>query len=267
MARCLIALGSNLGDRAVQLQQALAGLTRLPATRLLTRSREYRTRPIGGPAGQGEFLNAAALVETSLAPSAVLAALERLEESLGRQRTERWAARTLDLDILLYDDAAINSPELTVPHPRMSYRRFVLEPAAEAASWMIHPDSAWTVGSLLDHLDHAPESVAVAALDSQAAVHFANRLAADVSLPRSEQAGAVSGRPTVQTWSAWRAAEVSQRPRLILALADLGGVDRRQLRKMLHLPPTGPIGWIDIHDARFHEEAIAAIQAVWPTIA
>ena len=98
-----------------------------------------RDRPIGGPAGQEPFLNAAALLETSLPPAELLARLQRIELHLGRTRETRWAARTLDLDLLLYDNLVLNTPYLTLPHPRMAFRRFVLEPAAEVAPEMAHP--------------------------------------------------------------------------------------------------------------------------------
>src|SRR5215204_154465 len=103
MAHCLIALGSNLGDREETLRQAASELSRLPATRLVALSRWHETPTVGGPAGQGPFLNAAALVCTSLIPTALLAELRRIEATLGRVRGERWAPRSLDLDVLLYD--------------------------------------------------------------------------------------------------------------------------------------------------------------------
>ena len=97
---------------------------------------------VGGPPDQGEFLNAAAVMETSITPLRFLEQLQRIESRHGRQRAERWAARTLDIDLLLYGDEVIETPMLTVPHPRMSFRRFVLEPAAEIAPRMFIPSSA-----------------------------------------------------------------------------------------------------------------------------
>lgn len=100
----LIALGANLGDRQSQLERGLDRLGKEPGVRVLRRSHWYETSPVGGPIGQQPFLNGAALLETTLAPQDLLAALFRVEQALGRTRDERWAARTLDLDLLLFDD-------------------------------------------------------------------------------------------------------------------------------------------------------------------
>jgi 2-amino-4-hydroxy-6-hydroxymethyldihydropteridine diphosphokinase len=153
MANCLLSLGSNLGDRGAHLQAALRSLSSLPQTKLLAQSSFRDTKPAGGPAAQDPFLNAAALIETSLTPQQILAELQRIENELGRVRTERWGPRTLDLDLLLYDQLELESLELTLPHPRTSFRRFVLESAAEIAAEMIHPINGWTIGRLLTHLN------------------------------------------------------------------------------------------------------------------
>ncbi|RYY73001.1 MAG: 2-amino-4-hydroxy-6-hydroxymethyldihydropteridine diphosphokinase [Comamonadaceae bacterium] len=126
-----IGLGANLGDPLASLRQALAALGALPATRLVRSSRFYRSAPVdaGGP----DFINAVALVETRLDPVELLAALQGVEQAAGRERPYRNAPRTLDLDLLLYGDARIDSPALTVPHPRMRERAFVLLPLADVA--------------------------------------------------------------------------------------------------------------------------------------
>lgn len=162
MAVGLVALGSNLGDRAAALDRAVALLDSDDALRHVAVSRYHETPPIGGPAGQPPFLNAAVRLETSLSPHALLAHLQSIEAALGRQRSQRWAARTLDLDLLLYDDVVLDSPELTLPHPRMAWRRFVLEPAAEVAADMRHPQIGWTVAELLAHLNESVPYVALA---------------------------------------------------------------------------------------------------------
>ena len=161
MSDCLISLGSNLGHSAELLQQAIDRLRALPRIELLAVSSPLETPPIGGPPGQLPFLNAAARLETSLSPSALLATLQQIEQELGRQREVRWGSRTIDLDLLLYGDVVLESPELTVPHPRMAWRRFVLEPAAEIAGDMRHPLLGWTVRRLLDHLHTAPKYLAI----------------------------------------------------------------------------------------------------------
>ena len=153
MAWCLIALGSNLGDRAENLRSAIDALARFPETRLAARSSWHETLPEGGPAGQGPFLNGAALLATELSPEAMLADLQQIETSLRRVRSERWGPRTIDLDLLLYDQELRQTAELTLPHPRMESRRFVLAPAAEVAPWMVHPARGWVVARLLANLD------------------------------------------------------------------------------------------------------------------
>ena len=162
MSRALISLGSNLGDRQQSLIGALARLADCAEIHVAATSRWYATSPVGGPAGQGEFLNAAALVETSLSAVELLAELKKTEKDFGRQRHERWDARILDLDVLLFDDQIINTPDLVVPHPRMAFRRFVLEPAAEIAATMCHPTSGRTVEELLENIDRRPRYVALA---------------------------------------------------------------------------------------------------------
>lgn len=164
MATTLIALGANLGDRLGNLQRAIELLNRPPAQRVVAHSRWFSTAPIGGPAGQTPFVNAAARVETSLTPLELLALLSDIEAELGRQRRERWAARCVDLDLLLFDDLLFDTPELQLPHPRMAFRRFVLEPAADVAADLVHPGIGWTIGQLLQHLNTAPNYLALTGL-------------------------------------------------------------------------------------------------------
>ncbi len=156
MASALIALGSNLGDRQRILDDAVAALALQPNIVVLGTSRWHATRPVGGPADQTEFLNGAMLLGTSLSPQQLHAVLQQIELSAGRTRGDRWAPRTLDIDLLLYDRLIIDTPDLVVPHPRMSFRRFVLEPAAEIAGWMVHPSIGWTIKQLHDHLPTGP---------------------------------------------------------------------------------------------------------------
>jgi 2-amino-4-hydroxy-6-hydroxymethyldihydropteridine diphosphokinase len=162
MSLCLIGLGSNLGEREATLERTLDRLARHPEIRVAGTSRFFETSPSGGPPGQGSFINAAAVLETALGPKAVLGVLLGIETSLGRQRGERWGPRTIDLDLLLYDDAVLETPALVVPHPRMAWRRFVLEPAAEVAGPMIHPTTGWTIDRLLAHLNSAKDYLAIA---------------------------------------------------------------------------------------------------------
>lgn len=131
--RAYIGLGSNLEQPQQQVSAAMLALAELPETRLLARSSLYRSAPVGY-ADQPDFVNAAALIETALAPQALLQALLALEKQFGRVRTFLNAPRTLDLDILLYDDLVIADTNLVVPHPRMHERAFVLLPLAELAA-------------------------------------------------------------------------------------------------------------------------------------
>lgn len=129
-----IGLGANLGDPAAALREAFEALARLPATRLLAASRLYRT-PAWGRTDQPDYVNAAALLETALDPQALLAALLDIERRAGRVRDgHRWGPRTLDLDLLLYDDRVIDLPGLRVPHPHLHERAFALVPLAEIAA-------------------------------------------------------------------------------------------------------------------------------------
>jgi 2-amino-4-hydroxy-6-hydroxymethyldihydropteridine diphosphokinase len=129
-----IALGSNLGDRAAHLRFALTTLAATPGFFLLRVSRFHETAPVGGPPGQGPYLNAAALLSTTLSPRALLDTLLDIESRAGRTRSVPNAPRTLDLDLLLYADLAITTPDLQVPHPRMWTRSFVVEPLAECVA-------------------------------------------------------------------------------------------------------------------------------------
>jgi dihydroneopterin aldolase/2-amino-4-hydroxy-6-hydroxymethyldihydropteridine diphosphokinase len=124
----IVALGSNLGDREDFLRQAIGELGNV-----VSMSQVFETEPIGGPDAQGAYLNMVAKVETSLDPFAFLRRCQRIEAGALRQRTVRWGPRTLDVDVLFFDDIEIESEELTVPHPRIGERRFVLVPLSEVA--------------------------------------------------------------------------------------------------------------------------------------
>ncbi|WP_374328868.1 2-amino-4-hydroxy-6-hydroxymethyldihydropteridine diphosphokinase [Azonexus sp.] len=130
MAIAYIALGANLGDPASTLRTAFAALAELPDSRLLARSALYLSAPVG-LTGQPDFVNAAAHIETTLPPEALLDALFAIEQQFGRLRGERNGPRTLDLDLLLYDQQVISTPRLTLPHPRLHLRAFVLLPLAD----------------------------------------------------------------------------------------------------------------------------------------
>jgi 2-amino-4-hydroxy-6-hydroxymethyldihydropteridine diphosphokinase len=141
-----IGLGSNLGDREATIASALAAL---PGVVAVSRLRE--TAPVG-VVDQPRFLNGVARLETALAPRELLDALLAVERSLGRERHERWGPRTIDLDLLLYGNEVVDEPGLTVPHPRLHERRFVLEPLAELDQALVVPGRG-RVDELLSKLD------------------------------------------------------------------------------------------------------------------
>ena len=128
MTRVAIGLGSNLGDRLDHLTRAFDELGALGT--VVHVSSIYETAPMGGPR-QGDYLNAVVVVESELTPREILDELLRIERTHGRARRERWGPRTLDLDLLVYEGLTVDEPGLTVPHPRIAERRFVLEPLAE----------------------------------------------------------------------------------------------------------------------------------------
>jgi len=142
-----LGLGSNLGDRQANLERAIKGLE-ANEIRILSRSSLYETEP-QDIAAQPWFLNMAVKAETDLFPRRLLACVHRIEASLGRRRVVAKGPRIIDIDILLYGDTVITTPELVIPHPRMQDRRFVLEPLLELSPNLRHPISGRTVLSLI----------------------------------------------------------------------------------------------------------------------
>ena len=130
MTDCFIGLGANLGDPLEALRMAARELDTPDFGRVTARSSIYRSAPVGPP-GQEDYLNAVLALETTLTPEALLSGLQDIENRAGRVRAERWGPRTLDLDLLLYGDLALHSEPLTLPHPRIAERNFVLLPLAE----------------------------------------------------------------------------------------------------------------------------------------
>ena len=144
-----IGVGSNLGLREQNFTKAKVLLSHQLRIRFLCSSLIYETEPVGGPP-QGRFLNAVWEIETELPPHELLKILQTIERSLGRERKERNEPRTIDLDILFYDDLVLNDSELTIPHPRMSERWFVLKPLWDLAAEFVHPVLKKSVCELLD---------------------------------------------------------------------------------------------------------------------
>jgi 2-amino-4-hydroxy-6-hydroxymethyldihydropteridine diphosphokinase len=157
-----IALGSNLGDRQAYLDRAIQSLREQPGVAVTRVSSWHETVPVGGPAGQGNYLNGAAELQTDLEPIALLRVLLDIERDLGRVRLERNGPRTIDLDLLLYADRIVHEPGLVVPHPRLHERDFVLNPLAEVAPEARHPVLGQTIRELKAQLQPAPLAVASA---------------------------------------------------------------------------------------------------------
>jgi len=169
----------------------------MPGIALLEVSQFMETRPVGGPPGQPAYLNAACLIETSFEPEDLLEMLAAIENTLDRRREQRWGPRSIDLDLLLHGDRIIENERLQLPHPRMTTRRFVLEPAAEIAPDLQHPQAGCTIGDLLENISQRHLHVAVVGVPGSGCPEVASAVA-DVTLSRQLHAPAalpIAGRP------------------------------------------------------------------------
>ena len=151
--RAVLSVGSNLGDRLGTLQGCVQAIGALPDTDVLARSPVYETAPVGGPA-QPDYLNAVLIIDTGLAPRALLTATQRIEADFGRVRAERYGPRTLDIDIISYDEEVSGDPVLTLPHPRARERAFVLAPWRDVDPAAVLPGHG-PVAALLARADQA----------------------------------------------------------------------------------------------------------------
>lgn len=154
MVMAYVALGANLGDKVAALKQAVTAINNLPLTQVNKTSSLYRTAPQGDDTGialGGDYLNAVAELQTDLTAHALLKHLQCIEQAAGRQRLYRNAPRTLDLDLLLYGRASIDTAHLTVPHPRMLQRAFVLVPLQEIAPALVSADQLLAVSGQAIH--------------------------------------------------------------------------------------------------------------------
>jgi 2-amino-4-hydroxy-6-hydroxymethyldihydropteridine diphosphokinase len=154
--QCLIALGSNLGDRLENLRVGIEELSNIDGLHIDDVSKLYETAPVGGPDEQGPYLNAALTATTTIGAADLLAQLHRVEAIRERERTVRWGPRTLDLDLLIYGDLVSDDPDLEVPHPRQHERRFVLVPVCDVAPDLVHPALGRTMRDLLADLPVEP---------------------------------------------------------------------------------------------------------------
>lgn len=150
MTEAYIGLGANLGDRLHHLHQAVSLLAQAPQIQVVRQSLVYETQPVGD-VPQGDYLNQVVVVDTQLSPQALLQRMHDIESALHRQRIVRWGPRSVDLDLLLYGEVHLDAPELTLPHPQLANRRFVLVPLLEVIS---ADRTAWIAELLMHTLDH-----------------------------------------------------------------------------------------------------------------
>jgi len=285
MTTCLLGFGSNLGDREATLRAVLTEITVLPDIIVTQHSEWFHSRPIGGPEGQDDYLNAAAVIETTIPPLRLLDELKKLESRHGRFAAERWSARSIDIDILLYDTEVAETEMLTLPHPRMSYRRFVLEPAAQVAAKMLHPIIGWPVERLLLHLNSASDKLAIVSPSDQARARLAGVIqergkATPVSAPEFQTAE----HHWPSAWTSWFALQPisalptseEDKPALPYAAAAfpkltilLDGpfakpADKLQWSTLVRQPGRGPTLRLQTpNPAEIDAETLAAIAAVW----
>ncbi len=158
-----IALGGNLGASQHILLSAMTAIDQARGIKMIARSPLYKTAPVGPP--QPDYLNACILIETNLTPRALLQQLLTIENQFGRVRQERWGARSLDLDLLLFGDQIVDLPGLTVPHPRLHERPFVLIPLMDIAPQWPHPIFGKTIAQLVDQLSMTTPITGVEQLD------------------------------------------------------------------------------------------------------
>lgn len=285
MTTCLLGLGSNLGDREAILRAVLADIAALPDVQVTQYSNWVRSQPIGGPEGQEEYLNAAAVIETTIPPLPLLDELKKLESRHGRHPAERWGARSIDVDILLYGREVAETEMLTLPHPRMSFRPFVLEPAAQIAPKMLHPIIGWPVERLLLHLSSARDTLAIVSPSDQAR----NRLAQVIQERGSATPDAAPEFQTAEhhwpsAWTSWfarkstsppttseenkpalsYAAEAFPKLTILLDGPFAKPADKVQWSTLVRQPGRGPTLRLQTpNPAEIDAEALAAIAAVW----
>lgn len=151
LSKSAIAIGSNIGDSGAILAAAIETLAQTPGIILEAKSNWYKTKAVGPP--QPDYLNACAILQVEMIPQLLLKTLLQIENKFGRVRQERWGPRSLDLDLLLYNDLILDTPTLQVPHPRMRERAFVLVPLAEIASDWVEPVSRCAIKGLVKEVD------------------------------------------------------------------------------------------------------------------
>lgn len=235
-SECLVALGANLDRPERALADAVAALEKLSGTPLSV-GRLIRTPAIGGPPGQGDFWNSVARLSFGGEPEELLPELHAIERGLGRERRTRWAARSIDLDLLLLDDRVVIEPGVRVPHPRMTFRPFVMRPAAEIAPGWRHPECDRTLAELDALSREGDDAVRVVGDATGELMRFLTKHRPDVEV-RLEEA------------------------------TDRGGATRLTIdarRDPWPLPPSGPrLVLADGPAEHWRDEVAAALECVWP---
>ena len=181
-AQCLISFGSNLGSRDSVIADAARKVQSDAHVMDFRASRLFETPSIGGPGGQDPFLNAVAAFETDAAATEVLAMLQHIENELGRQRRQRWDARTIDLDVVLHGQLVRGSSHLVVPHPRYTARQFVLQPACDVAPHFRDPRFGCTLDRLASHVTAGTPSMALVGGDESTRIELCRRLSEDLNI-------------------------------------------------------------------------------------
>lgn len=159
--QALLAFGANLGNPRATFNNVITNLQTMPDLQVAATSRLIATQPVGGRPGQPAFLNGAIRIETTLSADELVRRLLQIEVKLGRTRDQRWDARTVDLDLLLLDRQTISDEHCQIPHPRMTFRQFMLVPAAEIAADWLHPYCGCSLGTLLRQLQQGIKQVAL----------------------------------------------------------------------------------------------------------
>ncbi len=203
-AQCLISFGSNLGDPFALVAEAARMINAFDNVIGLRTSRLFETPPIGGPLGQEPFLNAVASFETASSARDILGLLQQTEHHLGRQRRQRWDARSIDLDVVLHGELVGGGTGLIVPHPRYTARQFVLRPACDVAPHYRDPRFGWTLERLARHLGEGVPSLALVGGDEAIRTDLCRQLTADYGIetfadrPREEPMAVVGHAPVLR---------------------------------------------------------------------
>jgi len=255
MTRCLVALGSNVGDRAERLAAAVRALAKLDSTMLTAQSEWRETIPVGGPPGQQPFLNGAVTIESTLAPAQLLAEFQAIQRQADRTPGERWAARTLDVDLLLYGDLVRATAELRVPHPRMTFRPFVLSPAVEIAGEWRHPQLDATLAKLQKTLAQGADRLVIRGeLNNRNSVlSFLLNQSSNLRVERTADSEVAS--LWVRTSDQATGEEHRSAPPKLQILADSTAIPQ----------PATPALWLEAAPAEcLASELAAAMECVWP---